>query len=412
MTKPSKISIRAISLSDQIFFSAANFLLTIMLARFYSEVEFAAYGIGLSIALTLQGIQRNCYILQNSVLLPEILKGRISRVLGQQTIAWVFLAVLEGVVLAALVLFEANGFYVAIAISTIICSLIYAQLEFDRIAFIKHEKYWNPFIASLAFLALNAFLFWAVPTYGVSFQFTMLALGLYTLAKYIWLVSTLGLPDLFWGWRLIKRDFKKYFVSSVFGITGYAGHNHVPLFILGAVAAPIHAAAFVAMRGLMQPLQIIVRSMDIIDKNYFQMESAGTTKGMRSVMLRQIGLYGVLALGVMIAVLIFGEFIIGLAYGEKYAAFSIILTGWALIFSMLAISQPLETVIVKLGEINRYNTYRISAGILGTVLAFLLCPSLGAIGAVIACFGGWLISIACALWIVRPVLFPGSKSAK
>lgn len=406
MKKSGQMSIRLISLADQILASAANLLLTITLARYYSETEFGAYGIGLSIALTLLGVQRNCYVVQNSLLHPKILQNRTSKVLGQQAIVWFVLLIIEFSVLTALLAFSNNSFYIIIAGSTILCSLVYAQLDFDRMILIKHDKYWYPLITSSLFFIINACLFFSAPHVHIKYYLVLLILGIYACLKFVCLLFILGKPDFFWGWRLVKRDFKKNFIGALAGIIGYSGHNHVPLIILGSIAAPVQAGAFVAMRGLMQPLQIIIRSLDVIDKNFFQINSGGNIDGMKKVFIRQVSVYGILALMVVLIMTVFGETISQFAYGEKYSVYNQVLMGWTLIFFMLVISMPMETVIVKLDKLNSYNLYRISAGITGSIVAYSLCGPYGAMGAVIACFIGWLVSGACALWMIREVIFP------
>ena len=57
--------IRLITLGDQCMFAAGNFLLTVLLTRFYTDIDLAAYGIALSIALVLQGVQKNTYVIQH-----------------------------------------------------------------------------------------------------------------------------------------------------------------------------------------------------------------------------------------------------------------------------------------------------------------------------------------------------------
>lgn len=403
MGKKKQLIIRLITLGDQVCFSVANFFLSIILARFFSESELAAYVIGVSIALTIQGVQRNCYVVQNAVLAPEILRRRASIVLGEQLCAWLLLVFVEVVITVGVFAYTDDVYYRYIAISTIVSTLVFTQLEFDRIIFIKHDKYIHAAIASVGFFIFTAVMFFAVPSMGISFYALMGMIGAYMVLKMLWLFVSTAWPNMFWGWRLLRRDFKRYFKGAVVGVIGYAGHNHVPVLVLGWYAAPIHAAVFGAMRGLMQPLQIVARSLDIIDKNLFQarVKNAG---GMRSVLLRQMAAYGGLALIVFIGAMLFGEFFIHLAYGEKYASYSDILIGWVFIFAMLSITFPLETVIVKLDKLNTYNYWRILAGVVGTILSFALWEDYGAMGAVIASLGGWVISVLCALWIVRPVL--------
>src|SRR6185312_3679374 len=147
----------------------------------------------------------------------------------------------------------------AILASTILCSLLYAQSDFDRMVLVKHNKMMDAFVGSAAFLLLCVGLFFAIPRWHVGFETTMLVLGLCPTVKIARLFHLIGKPDIFWGWRLARRDFRTYFFGSLLAVIGYMGYNQVPLLILGYTSEPIQAAAFVATRGLMQPLAVIIR---------------------------------------------------------------------------------------------------------------------------------------------------------
>lgn len=400
-----KIAIRVVSLADQLAFSAANFLLTIILARHYSEMELSAYGMGLSIALMIQGVQWHCYVVRNSILSPSVFRRRSARVLGEHLIIWGITLTLEFVIFSVILFFGGGPYYQAILGSAVVCSLIYAQLDFDRIVLIKHSKYIDMFLASAAFLTMNGILFFAIPHFHISFLGTMAIVGFFAAGKIMRLILIIGRPDFFWGWRMAMADYKKYFPSSFTGVAVYSGFSHIPLLILGSVAPPIQAAAFVAARSLMQPLQVVIRSLDMIDKNFFQQKAAMNPADIRTVMLRQLATYALLS-GTMIGVvLFFSEPIIYFAYGEKYVNLHGVLVGMVFLTCMFAVTLPLETVIVKMKRLPRYNYYRSAAGIIGCTLALFLCAPYGAWGAIMACLGGWMVSIACALWIIRDILF-------
>ncbi len=400
-----KSMIRIISLCDQVFFSAANFIFTILLAKYYSEVELAAYGIGLSIAITLQGIQRNTYMIQNSVLLPRILRRRATKVMGQQVIVWGFLFCAEMLVWGLYVVSGGESPLVLGAFySTIVLTLIYIQLDFDRILLIKHERFVDPLVTSFLFLGVTGALFFAIPRFALSYEAMMAIIGIFTFIKSFWLILIIGPPHLYWGWRFMIRDFRKYIVASLLGVGGYAAYNNFPIFILSAVTAPIQSAAFAAMRSLLQPLLVVVRSLDIIDKNFFQNQDKSLA-GLRRSFLRLLFLYGAGALVMVLGMAVFGHSVVHLVYGEKYAPYSGLLFGWGLVFFMLTISNPIETVIVKRGKLNLYNLYRIPAGVVGLGLAMVLCRPYGAWGAIWACFGGWVVSVCLALWLIREVIF-------
>lgn len=400
-----KLFIRAVTLCDQVLFSAGNFLFTIMLARYYSEIALAGYGIGLSIAMTIQGVQRSCYMVQNSVLSPHIVRRRATKVMGQQAVIWGILIALELIALLMSGIVMGTGeYYRAIAFSTVVCTLIYIQLDFDRIMMIKHARFIDPLVMSALFLLLNLALFFTIPRYHVSYEWMMSLMGFYTILRSFWLMSVVGIPDLFWGWRLVARDVRRYLAASLVGVAGTVSYSYFPIFTLGSVAPPIQAAAFGAMRSLMQPLIIIVRSLDIVDKNFFQ-KNVQTAADMRHAFFRPFITYGLLSMAAVVGAALFGNRIVRLIYGVKYAAFSHLLIGWGLIFSMMTISNPIETLIVKLDKINIYNLYRIPAGIVGIILAILLCRHFGAWGAIIASMGGWGISVMGGLWLLRGVIF-------
>jgi len=331
------MSLRGISLLDQIFFSGANFLLTLTLAKYYSDLEVAGYGIGLSIALIIEATQRNTYVVQNSLLAPQIFRRRARSVMGQHLITWAFILSLQFLVFFTLMMFMPSPNFMTIFYSTIVCTLIYAQLTFDRICLLKHEKYKAPLITSSVFLLLCLCIFFFAPYQKIGFGSVMSLVGLYATLKIIWLVYMIGKPNFALGWRLTKRDAIKYSPSSIFGVIGASGFTHVPLFILGAVAAPVHAAAFVALRGLMQPLTIIIKSLDVIDKNIFTSKAGQTQNELRAVFIRQFCLYGGIAIMALIGALLFGRFFLHLFYGDRYADFYGVMLGWAGIFGLMTI---------------------------------------------------------------------------
>jgi O-antigen/teichoic acid export membrane protein len=401
-----KYVLNAVFLAEQVFFSGANFLLMIVLTRFYSEVEVSAYGIGLSVSLVMQGLLRNCYMVQNSVLPPAIVRNRAAKVMGQHLIIWLTIAIVESVLLIALLEDGTDARAVSIMAATLTTTLIYGHLSFDRIMMIKHEKYLSPMIAAGIFAALITALFalnWQ--GYGISFFTAMMLLSLFAAAKILYSVIALARPDFLWGWRLAKKNLRKYFFSSTMGSLGYTGYNHIPLFILGLLPSQVPAAIFTAMRGLTQPLQMLIRSIDIVDKNFFQTKAMMTERDVRDKLFRQTALYGVFGSVFIVLVVLFGEPLIHLAYGEKYSGAGPVLTAFSLWALLLTISFPLETVIVRKGRLNRYNNTRLIAGAAGTAFALYLCPAYGALGGIWSCIIGSVVSTGLTVWLLRDVMF-------
>ncbi|MCB1840087.1 MAG: hypothetical protein KDI61_07490 [Alphaproteobacteria bacterium] len=401
-----KYALNAVFLAEQVFFSGANFLLMVVLTRFYTETEVSSYGIGLSISLVMQGILRNCYMVQNSVLPPSIARNRASKVMGQHLIIWLGIAAVEAVLLLILLTTDTDSRKVSIMAATIVTTLIYGHLSFDRIMMIKHEKYLSPMVAAFIFALLVGSLFllnWS--GHNISFLEMMMTLILFALGKIIYSSTFVAKPDFFWGWRLTKNNMKKYFVSSTMGSLGYTGYNHIPLFVLGLLPSQVPAAVFTAMRGLTQPLQMLIRSMDVVDKNFFQTKAVMTEKDVRDKLFRQFTLYALFSAAFIIAAVFFGELIIHLAYGEKYARSVPVLIGFSIWALLMTISFPLETVIVRKGRLKKYNYQRLIAGAGGTIFAYFLCPSYGALGCIWASNIGSIIATLLTVWLIRDVIF-------
>jgi len=395
---------RLIMLSDQGFFSIGNFLLTVILARFYTENELLSYGVGLSVALIIQGVMRNTYIIKNSIISELLVKSRLSKIIGQQTI--IILTILSIQLIALIFLSsDIHSLPFLITLSTFLCSLIYFQLEFDRIIYIKINRKWDNFIWSSIFLVLNIGLLFLVPYLDISYFYLVAILLIYSTLKFLWLLFTSSLPNFKKGWILVKKDIRKNVIASSAGVLGSSGYIHFPLFILSYVSSPIQAAAFVAVRSLTQPMMIIIRSLDIVDKTHLHSEAQGDKNALRKVIFKQMAIYAALSIVSIVAVYFLGEFILSLVYGDKYAIFQNIFIGWILIASMLALSFPLESLIIKNNMLNKYNILRIISGLIACIASFPLCIEYGAAGAVISSLIGWIISILFAVYLNRKILF-------
>jgi O-antigen/teichoic acid export membrane protein len=339
--KARTLHLRLLSLLDQILFSAGNFILTVTLARFYTDSEVTAYGIGLSISLLVQSTQRNIYIAQNSLLPAQVFVKRLSKVMGQHLVTWGCLLGLGAVVMAGFMLFFPSPFHTALAAVIVVTTLIYAQLSFDRIVLLKTGRIIDPFLSSLLFCGLNAALFFAARFWQIGFLPLMLIVGTYAALKIARLVWITGKPDFFWGWRMMTKANKRLLPNSILGIAGSAGFNEFPLFLLGAIAAPAQTAAFVAIRSLVQPFGILIRSMDVIDKNFFHYSTVGGKRlGIRTVFFHQVKSYIAISILAILGSSFLGNPIVSLFYGERYAEFWPLMIGWAAYFSFGALSYP------------------------------------------------------------------------
>lgn len=412
---PSKrILLRALSVSDQAFFSASNFILMLLLARYYSDTDVAGFGIGLTVAIIVQGTLQNLYIAKHSVLLPSAFARRNKKILAQHLIVLVTIIAAEIITGLGFAFFSQvplhTHYLQTITISMVVCTLLQGHLDFDRVALIKHDKYKLSFFASIVFLILNLALLFSAQYFNLGFFAIMFIMGGYAATKILLLLSLIGRPDFFWGWRLVKRSLQKNTIGTVACMAGSTGITHAPLFVLGISAPPLQSAAFVALRGLIQPLNIIVRSLDMVDKNAFQTSGVITKELMKKLLFKQLILYVGLSTCTITGTLVLGKFVLNLIYTDRYEDFFPVLVGWAFLFSTMTVCYPIETVLVRLSRLNLYNYLRIGAASISVGLSFLLCPLYGALGAIISCLVGWGISAGISVWLIRDVLFPQEQT--
>lgn len=402
----SRLMIKGFFLAEQVFFSGANFLLMVVLTRYYSEFQVSAFGIGLSASLIMQSILHNCYMVHNAVLPPAIVRRRAAKVMGQHLLLWLSIAAAELLLVIFLIAGDYGDAVVELALTTLATSLLYGHLSFDRVMMIKHEKYASPMIAALLYALLVTALFaMNLMEIRISFCIAMSLIIIFAALKILYTSLALPRPDFFWGFRLAKKNLRRNLLPAMNGTLGYTGYNHIPLFILGTLPSAMPAATFTAIRGLTQPLQLLIRSMDVIDKNFFQTKTIMNARDVRNKLLRQLSLYAFLAAALIIAAVFFGEALIHLAYGAKYADASPVLVGFSFWAFLLVVSYPLETVIVRKGRLNLYNNTRLIAGLVGIIAAsFLATETYGALGCIIACIIGSVTAISLTLWLLRDVL--------
>lgn len=375
--------VRMITLGDQVMFAAGNFMLTILLARYYSEKELAAYGMALSVALILQGVQRNTYVVQNSLLDFKIIKSRGRKILAEQLIALV--PILVVLMIAAFIAASVNSdSLISLTFAACVaCYAIYTQLEFERIILMKYKKFLIPGLTAFAyFLLTGALLFFNA---GLTFYQLTAVLTVFAVLKALVLFHVVGMPDLKGGWKLLRSDARRNFGPAFFGVMGHSGFTHAPVLLLGFLSTPMQAAGFVAMRGLMQILQILIRSMDIFDKNFFRNRVSNSNEGIRKVMNSQMLIYGVVSMAFCGMVCVFSQEIIHVFYAGKYQEFTTTLYAWAGIVVFFSILQPLESVMIVKKIFNRYNMIRLWIGLLACLVLALTVKPFGALGAAIIC---------------------------
>jgi O-antigen/teichoic acid export membrane protein len=386
---------RVATVGDQVIVALTNFGLTLLIGRAFPAEEFAAYGIGLSIALMVQGLQRHAITIPLMLEPGARVAARKRAVYGEQVIA---ASLATGVAASCLLLASLTGvdrYGLLVVASSAVFLLVYFQLEFARAFFVKIGRPWLLLVSAGWYCGVVAVCAIAIFNGHLSYPAMLVALGAAMLLHAIATAAVSARPAIFRGWVRLRGDARRYGGWAVAASLTYTGYNHLPLLLLGALAAPKHAAAFVAARSLLQPLQILLRGFDIADKSRFA-EAAKDTPGSGALRftLKLAALYAGIALvfGALIAA--FADPIIALAYGDKFASNSAALVAWAPVYIFLSITMPLESLVYARNEFVRYFTIRGVASVVTLAAAVPLIQRFAEVGAIAACGIGWFIAAA------------------
>jgi len=260
---------RIATISDQVLVSIANVGLMLAIGRAYSAEELASYGIGLSIAFVLQGWQRHTVLIPLMLQTDDHVMHWRSGIVGQQFMVLALALFAGGLALTAAESLDISHYSRLVVAASVVCLIVYTQLEFARTALVKLNR--------AAFLPVNggwyalvvALLAAAALMHLVEYWMLLAVLCAAMLLHFLVIAILVGGFSLGEGARLLTADCRKYGTWSTVATATNAGYTHAPLLVLGVLAAPIHAAAFVATRSLMQPLQILLRGLDIADKSSF-----------------------------------------------------------------------------------------------------------------------------------------------
>ncbi len=383
-------STRLATIGDQLLVALTNFGLTIAIGRAFGASELAAYGIGLSVGLMVQGLQRHAITIPLMLRPANWVRERTAAVLGQH-----LLVLFPGVVIGVLSLLAASlspsHFAHLVVLSSAVCLLIYVQLEFARAFLVKIGRPGALLIGAAGYAASAALLSLAALRGLIGYEMLLLLIACVMLVHAIMVVFAGGGVALRQGAGLLAADARRYGGWSLAAVGTYAGYNHVPLMILGAVAAPIQTAVFVAARSLLQPLQILLRGLDVADKNAFA-ELRSDHPAPRFI-LRLVVLYAVVGVALGILFALSAEWLLALAYGPKFAGSGAAVAAWACAYALISVSMPLESLVYAQKRFAAYFGLRAGASVIAILAAIPLIQAYGAVGAIAACALGWLIAV-------------------
>ncbi len=392
---------RFATVSDQVLVAITNFALTLTIGRAYSAEELASYGIGLSIALMAQGLQRHAIIIPLMLQPVDRAFRRRGDIAAQQLIVLASALIVGAMLLAGAAVGGLSHYGTLIVASSVVCLVVYLELEFARAVLVKLDRA-GLLLASAGWYSIVCACLAAAALLGLMDYWSLLALLCAAmLCHAAALIAAIGGFALGRGLRLLLANVRNYGGWSAIATATYAGYNHAPLLILGALAAPIHAAAFVATRSLMQPLQILLRGLDIADKSSFS-EGTGSL-GRRSAFhqtMKLAGLYAGIACLFGIVAGSWADELVSLTYGNKFDGLGSVLIAWIPAYMLLSVTMPLESLVYARHEFRGYFLVRGIASILAVAIAVPLVVAFTEIGAISACSVGWLVAVTGTIWLL------------
>jgi O-antigen/teichoic acid export membrane protein len=381
---------RIATVGDQLLIALTNFGLTIAIGRAFGAEEFASYGIGLSVGLMVQGLQRHAITIPLMLHTAEWAKRHRGAVVAEQ-----MLVLAPAIGLGAIALladqFLGSRFVYLVALSSAACLLIYMQLEFARAFLVKIGKPSLLLLGAAVYALVAAALSLGALLHLIRYEMLLGGLVFAMLVHAFAVAVIAGGVSVKEGARQFASDVRHYGGWSAAATATYAGYNHAPLLILGAVAAPVHTAVFVAARSLLQPLQILLRGFDVADKSRFAELNSGQSA---RFVLRLVFIYAAVGIAFGVAAGLAAEQLLVLAYGQKFAGYGAAVVAWAPAYIFLSISMPLESLVYARSRFAEYFAIRGAASVVAIVAAFPLIGRYAEVGAIAACSIGWFIAVA------------------
>jgi O-antigen/teichoic acid export membrane protein len=390
-------------LLDQILFSACNFGISIFVARRYGYQELASLGVAVSVALVVQGLQRPLYVVPTALRNDRHQARVFAGITGEHV-----LVVAAIVILAAVTLEAVRRIFVAgadLPMATIASVLIFAQSDFDRYVLVKSQRIVAPAALSAAYaitLMIAAFIAW---WWSLPFVWFMAAIVVFAVGKGTCVAAMTAWPNFLWGMRLLKRDLRVRGLYALAATLSYSGFMHVPVFALSILSGPVQTAGFIAMRNLVQPFPILMRSFDIGDKLAFSGANLKAQSQLRSTFWRVAIFYFLIGGAAILLTYILSHPLISLTYGAPYLPFETIMLGHVTVFTLLAILYPLEGVINIARLFRSQIFWSTVSGTVGAAIALAACGTYGAWGAIAAARAGAAIMTTGTIYSGRHILF-------
>ena len=392
---------RFATVGDQMLVALANFWLTVAIGRAFHAEELASYGIGLSAGLMVQALQRHAIVIPLMLEPKSRVLRRCGAIIGQH---WIILAMTLAIIgpgVATAAALGATGYGQQIIAAFGACLIVYSELEFARAIFIKLDRPLSLLAGSAFYAILCGAVGLAALTHKLNFPQLLAILAAAMTVHAVALSIQEGDFSLVRGWAVLRTNMRRYGVWSLVATVTYGGYIHFPLFLLGSLGEPIHAATFVATRGIMQPLQILLRGLDLADKAAFAEKSSSPHSSAAFLAsLKLSGLYAIAGSAFSVLAALFAEPLLQLTYGSKFIGSGPTLMAWGPVFILLGCMMPLESLVYARRRFGGYYFARAVGSVLAIALTAPLVFRFAEKGAILACAAGGFVAAAGVIFLL------------
>jgi O-antigen/teichoic acid export membrane protein len=402
--KSSLIFKSAIASADQAMLSALNFLISIILIKTVSRIEYGYYSIGFSIILLVISLQNAIINAPLAVLLPQkksICKGQYvsSLCFGQ------YIAILPAAALCLLISFLLmfHGFNATlISIVMSLCFAVFGILlrEFLRSLFFAKQKavqvlkldllYVSIFVASIAI----TFLLFPISAWKIIFL-----MGLSALIVGVFFCREIDRNLQFYHIKESYSENWQFGKWALLGVIVTHMQNYSYLYLLGSMIGSEAVADVSAARLLLMPMVFVQTGWHkvVVPHGSFLREQKRIELFFKQLII--VSVIVVIGISIYIAILFqFSDILQNYLLGEKYStAFDYIFL-WGIIFAVQFILGNAGSGLVVMKEFYVVTKFSLVSMPITIVCAYFLIERLSILGGLIALIIGATLLAVC-LWV-------------
>lgn len=386
---------RLASATDQAIFSATSFLLILFISYRYTPEELAGFGMGIAVGLALGGAYRTAFVVPLALSEEAHFTQNVS-IQSTRHISILALFILS--MMTSLYLFNSNSYYRLAILGTMANCTLYISIDYDRLLCYRILSYKKAWVISLL-TSLAIILMIGIQLYSsIGYYIFCLIFTSFILLRTVAIALFVGGARLLHLRPALRAVLTNPGMWGACGTMASSGYGQLPAWTLALVCGPLNVASFSIARSLTQPLQIVIRSLDMIDKLTVGRLRKGSTIDTRRFIHRTYWLYCAISIFSLSLIAIFAQPLVELFFREQYSQTYTTLRWWCLVVFFVSTSAALESRVYSEGQFQQYAWFQFAGGALAMVASIPMSMLFQENGAVMSCALGWLIPYG---WLLR-----------